>query len=199
MCPWRYFIDCERQSERDPDEGTHSWFNPKASSIVIDDHPLTSEGGTISASLRFPDQKTKIFCASTLRPAVDRTPGSIFEDQIKKHGDHLLVIWNVASFLQKLQSEIEALKQRGIIRAYRAGLVEYFDPSSYDGDVGPFRKTKRYAFEREWRLMVQTTTKSDLPFTMQINPVEKQSKIIATDSFVNLIDRKDDGSLQFRI
>lgn len=199
MQPWSYFRDCENTVERDLNEGTHVWANPRESVITIGGHVLSAEGGTLNASISFQDRVTKIFCASTLQKSMDRNPGPILDDRVKKHGKNLLVIWNLDHFFEKLQRAIMALKDKSVLTGAHAQSVEYFDEATYDGPVGPFRKSSRYSIEKEWRLAVQKTTEDDQAFQFDIEAIADHSKIIPTESFINRIEVRSDGSLQINV
>lgn len=64
-----------------------------------------------------------------------------------RFGDHALVVPNPQQFIDRIASH---LKTQGING--RADLVEYVD-DKHTGDVGPFRKLKRFAYQSEWRLV----------------------------------------------
>jgi hypothetical protein len=64
-----------------------------------------------------------------------------------RFGEHALVLINSDQFMRRIES---TLKSQGLIA--KAELVEYVD-DCYTGELGPFRKLKRFAYQSEWRLV----------------------------------------------
>ncbi len=70
-------------------------------------------------------------------------------------GDAAVIVQNVDQFQKRLKAGICAT---GFLRSHvgqnrrASGLVEYVDFSAYHGDLGPFKKSKDFAFQQEWRL-----------------------------------------------
>jgi hypothetical protein len=196
---WQYFKTCENEAERDAHEGAHEWRNPVISSLEIAGHKFTATGGTLSFSLSYPDSQTKIFCASELRSNRDRVTGDLFNPRLLKHGSHLLVIRDAAQFIKQLQTALETLCDQNVIEGATADFVTYFDKDNYDGDVGPFRKTNDFAYEKEWRLALRTVSIDERPFTLEIGSIEFISTLMETKDFKNQVERHDDGSIHITI
>jgi hypothetical protein len=53
-------------------------------------------------------------------------------------------------FLKRVHEALVNLGLRGT-----HGLVEYYDDANYSGKIGPFRKSNRFAYQKEYRIVVQ--------------------------------------------
>jgi hypothetical protein len=188
--PWNYFSNAENVAERDPNEGTHAWFNPTQTTIQIAGRKFTKEGGTLSASIKFPDTQTKVFCASEACRENCSVAGPIFEERMTRHGQHLLVITGVKHFCEQLTAALTILQDKKVIERFEARRVTYFDENTYDGEVGPFQKASRFAFEKEWRLMVRSVVAENVSFKLDIGSIESDSTLMATKDFKNKIEHR---------
>jgi hypothetical protein len=192
MNSWAFFKDCEREIERDRNEGVLTWLNPSRSALIINGRHLTREGGTLSASVGFNDPSLKIFCASAFYRHEQREPGRIIDESVLRHGSHVLVVHNTGGFCERLFAKVQSLRAAGIVTQSGAERIEYFDEDEYDGDVGPFRKAARYSKEKEWRLGVRTAATDDGPFQFEIGSIESLSILKETKAFENRIERRAD-------
>jgi len=142
-----YFWEIEdKECRSDPFDGVDivarghkaELFLPNGSKVPIEftdwvlrGHPLEPE-------------KINIFCMYALRPSAGTFP---VDERNLQFGDHALVVPNPQHFIDRIDSH---LKSHGING--EAGLVEYVD-DEYTGEVGPFRKLDRFAYQSEWRLV----------------------------------------------
>jgi hypothetical protein len=73
-------------------------------------------------------------------------------------------------FLSQLK---EALQRRG--QWSRGTLVEYYDEETYHGEFAlkdiPFKKQKRFAYQKEFRICVDTNTLGDNPISIDIGDI----------------------------
>jgi len=195
LSPWQYFKTCENKAERD----AYEWLNPTISSIEVAGHKFTATGGTMSMSLSYPDSQTKIFSASELRSDRDRVTGPIFDPRLLRHGSHLLVMRNAAQFIEQLRTALKTLCDQNIVEGAATAFVTYFDKNTYDGEVGPFRKTMDLSYEKEWRLVLRTVAMDEEPFILEIGSIESISTLMETKEFRNRVERHDDGSIHITI
>ena len=72
-------------------------------------------------------------------------------------GQNAVIVYHVEEFKRRIK---EAVLKIGYLKGYPdsdnriAKLVEYVDFASFDGRVGPFRKSDEYSFQLEWRVAV---------------------------------------------
>ncbi|MFC1934776.1 hypothetical protein ACFLXZ_00470 [Chloroflexota bacterium] len=97
-------------------------------------------------SWRYPCQpeKTNIFCMCAVRPSVGSFP---IDKKNFRFGDYALILTNSQEFIDRISSQ---LKAQNI--SHKANLVEYVS-NNYVGEVGLFRKSKKFAYQSEWRLV----------------------------------------------
>ena len=79
---------------------------------------------------------------------------------------------------------------------YSAKRVTYFDEDTYDGTVGPFRKSSRFEYEKEWRLAVQQAEVNPLPLRIDIGAIEDISELVDSNTFKNHVVRLPNGSIE---
>jgi hypothetical protein len=80
------------------------------------------------------------------------------------------VVIQAVPFLAQLK---EALRRMG--KPARWALVQYYDDETFHGEIDPkdipFRKQKRFSYQQEFRICIQTNTKGDDPITIDIGDI----------------------------
>ena len=90
-------------------------------------------------------ERINLFCMYALRPLVK---GSFpVEEKNFRFGECALVLTNCIEFLLRIESTV---KSQGIIA--KTDFVEYLD-DSYKGELDPFKKLGKFAYQSEWRLV----------------------------------------------
>lgn len=89
--------------------------------------------------------RINIFCMYAVRPSADNSP---LDKRNFRFGDYALVLNNPQAFIDRIESQLPS-QVRG---KADADLVTYVD-NDYQGEVGPFKKLKRFAYQSEWRLV----------------------------------------------
>lgn len=197
--PLQWFRTHEASDQqRDTNEGADLWLNPSKSELIINGHRFTSEGGTLNASLVFDRQQPHIFCASVVHARPIRDDLKVFDDRLQTFGESILVIHDLRIFRERLHKALAALKEQGVIDAFEAGEVDYFDEKAYDGDVGPFRKSLAFQWQKEWRLAVRARSSAQV-FEFHSESLVDISSLGKTDDLINRMDPKPDGSYVFQI
>ena len=79
----------------------------------------------------------------TITPVLDLK--NFFEDK-----DYALIISNTKEFVERIRSSM--MKQQGYV-GITAKPVEYYDHTNYGGEVGIFRKSKEYEYQKEYRVV----------------------------------------------
>lgn len=179
--------------QRDANEGADLWLNPAKSELIINGHRFTSEGGTLNASLFFDLRQPHVFCASVVHARPIRDDRRVFDNRLTSFGESILVIHDLSAFRERLQKALENLKAQSVIDAYQAGDVAYFDERTYDGNVGPFRKSARFEWQGEWRLAVRTGSPAEI-FEFHTDSLADISSLGRTKDLINRVEPKLDGS-----
>jgi hypothetical protein len=121
------------------------------------------------------------------------------DDRCLKFGA-FAVVMAVTPFLGQLRS---ALQRSGL--PCKARLVEYYDEETFHGEIAPvdipFKKQKRFAYQREYRVCVNSKTKGDDPLIIEIGDISSLSAKIESsrvnDLFqINLRDEEGEASNQ---
>jgi hypothetical protein len=95
------------------------------------------------------------------------------------------VVMAVTPFLGQLRS---ALQRSGL--PCRGRLVEYYDEETFHGEIAPidipFKKQKRFGYQKEYRLCVQSKTKGDDPLIIDIGDISSISAKIESSQINQL-------------
>lgn len=110
-------------------------------------------------------------------------------------GTHVWIIRNGDEFLARVRAACRRLGISG-----RSDLVSYVDEGTTHGRVPPhligFTKMRRFAPEREYRLIFDSSEPLEDPFEIDVGSLEDISMIVALDEFRNAVDfafQRDDG------
>ncbi len=89
-------------------------------------------------------EKMNLYCMYALRAKRESYP---IHEKNFEFGSHALIIYNAQVFMDKIRVVLKKKNTKGV-----SNLVEYLG-DNHTGDVGPFKKLKRFAFQSEWRLV----------------------------------------------
>lgn len=125
-------------------------------------------------------EEINIFCMYALQPHIGSFP---VDERNFRFGEYAIVLINRPEFMRRIEATLKSQQ----IRA-EAGLVEYVD-DEHTGEVGPFRKLKRFAYQCEWRLVcydgageprkIQIGSIRDISVILLSNEVNKEIKIVS--------------------
>ena len=176
----------------DPYEGTFAWLQPRGlrismnppgmGPIEITDQHLTRP---VSISMVDHDDLHALCTYAVHSPTFDvRDDGRVeltpelvaelvahrtFDDRCREFGQHAVVM-HAKPFLDRLAS---ALDERRLGATGR--LVEYYDDETFNGEFAlqdaPFRKHKRFEWQREFRVCVRTDTHGDDPLRFEMGDI----------------------------
>jgi hypothetical protein len=156
MKTMRYFAEMELENTARGDrlEGAANIFqrgdfkmtisHPQLGDIEVNPDDLA--GPTFFSREREANQN--IFCLFSLtEPTATR---SVLHREHLHFGSHFVLILNPIAFIERVREQIKRLNLSGSWRP-----VKYFDESNYTGEVGPFRKSNRFAYQQEYRIVIQ--------------------------------------------
>jgi len=89
-------------------------------------------------------ERINLFCMYAMRPLSGSFP---VNEKNLRFGDYSLVVTNVPEYFKRIEARLSADGIYG-----ESNLVEYVD-DDFEGQVGPFRKLRRFAYQSEWRLV----------------------------------------------
>jgi hypothetical protein len=167
--PLAYYATLERNDRLRADrfEGTKSIVQPKdirhlkitppsGPEIVITPDQFR---GPISFS-HGPEIDCNVFCLFSITE-----PANNFCDPRNfAFGDSFVIILDTQEFLDRLGA---AAIREG--RGFDARLVTYYDPDTYSGDTGPFRKPDEFAYQKEFRVVIRPATAE--PYRLEIGSI----------------------------
>jgi hypothetical protein len=158
MRTMRYFAAEEKENAARGDrfEGASTLLQPAGLRMTIS-HPTIGTHEIDPNDLAGPvffsyntEAEQNIFCMFSL--TAPTTEPLLHKDYLY-FGSHFVLILNTPEFLRRAHGALLALKLRGT-----AGSVEYYDEASYSGKIGPFRKPKDFAYQKEYRIVAQPGT-----------------------------------------
>ena len=98
-------------------------------------------------------ERMNIFCLCAVRPSMGSFP---VDDKNFRFGDYALVLVNPQEFINRISSKLKSLHID-----HKADLVEYVS-EDYTGEMGPFKKLSRFAYQSEWRLTCSGCSGEDI-------------------------------------
>jgi len=177
MNPPQYFRDIEDADRGDPfDCIAKVHRGPKIAFSLPSGKQVSMEGEwTLRIS---PPEHTEIniFCMYALRALVGSFP---VDKRNFRLGAHALVVLNVTEFLRRTEFTLKSERISG-----DGNLVEYVD-DKHVGDLGPFRKFRKFAYQWEWRLVCNNGPAG--PRIIKIGSIADISVIIPSDEVNNKI------------
>lgn len=90
-----------------------------------------------------------IFC---LHPITAPINGTLFPTEHEWFGDSIVLVLNTQEFLNRVLAACKTKNFR-----VKGSLVEYYDDDTYTGKVDRFRKPKRFAHQREYRIAIESS------------------------------------------
>ncbi len=154
-------FDCNARIERGPRIGL----------TLEDGREVFMEGTWTLGAPPSEPEKINMLCMYALRPlAKDTFP---VDERNFRFGEHALVLINRDEFMLRIESVLKSQR----IKA-QAGLVEYVD-DCYRGELGPFRKLPKFAYQSEWRLVCLDGPGG--PRAMRMGSIRDISVIIRSD------------------
>jgi len=102
--------------------------------------------------------RCNLFCLYSLQEPVN---GSLFPPEHEWFGDSVVLVTNTQEFFHRLANA--AQKSRLI---FEGRPVEYYDEQAYTGKLGIFKKSSKYAHQREYRFAIRTD--GTTPMTLDV-------------------------------
>jgi hypothetical protein len=168
----QYFWEVEDEDRGDPfDCIAQVHRGPKMGFTLPDGKKVFMEGEWTIRMNPPEHEKINIFCMYALRPLVE---GTFPVDKRNFHfGEHALLLINPPEFLHRIESALKFQRIRG-----DGNLVEYVD-DKHTGDLGPFRKLRKFSYQSEWRLVCYNGP--GWPREIRIGSIADISVIIGSD------------------
>ncbi len=187
-----YFRKLEETAEAnrgDSNEGVLSWLQPDEIVLEINGRVIGDLAGPVSVQMNWHGQ-LNVFCIYAAHngnlKSLNRENITEFKKQLEipldclKLGQYAVVITRANEFLERMKL---AIKESGY--GYRAGLVEYYDPMSFNGSFSEaeaiFKKGREYEHQREYRFAIDTGIVSEVPLILNIGDISDIAVLCKTD------------------
>jgi hypothetical protein len=123
---------------------------------IIIEHNTCPVGRIFKMSDRLDlDNRCYLFSMSAITLSLfDDSDRWCFDSRVSQLGDKAIIVTEPDEFERRIRA---VLKHHPFLIAYpetdrqTSGLIEYINLDYHNGFVGPFRKSKEYEFQREWR------------------------------------------------
>lgn len=106
------------------------------------------------------------------------------DDRCVNFGQHAVIVPAVL-FIERAKTALSATKMKARIKA-----VEYFDGATFHGPAEeidiPFRKLKEFSYQNEFRICLDTRTRGDDPFTLQLGSLRDCSALVQSSELNKL-------------
>jgi hypothetical protein len=174
-------------------EGASGIFHPSGLSFVSFGDikiPATNLGGPLAV---FPDtvRSWHVFCMhvigftpedpetyETLRAMEDRVR---LDERCANFGKHFVVVHNVAEFVRRVDAAIESRgwrSSRRVVEYYELDFAGIFDPK----DV-PFRKSRIFSYQKEYRIVARTSQHTPTPLVLDIGDINSIAGLTTLEEF----------------
>ena len=151
----KYFRNLESDPARaDHYEGATHIFQPKDVIITLSapgfgDILIDSTDLAAATTLSMTSELCcNIFCLHAITAPVN---GTLFPSEHEWFGDSMVLVLKTEEFLNRVVAGAKARNLSGKIKR-----VEYFDDKAYTGKLDRFRKSKRFAHQREYRIAIDS-------------------------------------------
>ena len=192
MNPLKYFRDLESDPARaDRYEGATHIFQPKDAiitfsapgfgEIVIDPKDLAA-ATTMSMNSEL---CCNLFCLYSITAPVS---GTLFPSEYEWFGESMVLVLNTQEFLNRVSAAAKARNLSG-----KGKLVEYFDDETYTGKLDRFRKSNRFAHQREYRIAIDSP--GDDPLVLDIGDItDITSEVLPFSDADNILKFSEDDA-----
>jgi hypothetical protein len=177
MNPLSYFRELDGDPARaDHLEGVTHIFQPKDvvmkfsapgfGEFVVDSRDLAA-ATTLSMNS---EHCCNLFCLHAITRPIN---GSIFPAEYEWFGNSTVLILNTQEFLSRV---LAACRAKNL--SVKGSLIEYYDDEAYTGKLDRFKKPKRFAHQREYRIAVDSP--GTAPMLLEIGDIRDiTSEVIA--------------------
>ena len=189
-----YFKDIEGvdySGRSDKHEGVVGWYQPGLGKVTINGMDITGDlAGPVEMQKKWLNYRN-LFCvyaAHTGNVNLENPSSDNVEqlrrqlklsDECQKLGSFAVVIKNIPKFMERIES---AAKNAG--HRLSRGLVQYYDPERFHGSFSDleaiFRKQRKFAYQQEYRFIIDTLAIGEFPVVLDIGDIRDISICFCT-------------------
>lgn len=176
---FRKIEEVENSNRGDEHEGVISCWQPNQSRFEINGRVLTDLAGPVSVKMNWQDN-LNIFCiyaahSGDFEEITEKNLDAFkkqleIPDECQKLGEHAVFITSFTKFVDRVKSTVKTKNYR-----LSAGLVEYYDPETFNGsfseDESVFRKHFRYNHQKEYRFVFDTGLEGTNALNLEIGDI----------------------------
>lgn len=148
--PVSFFRDCESSNigQKDNFELAMSCHQPDGASLLLAGRNFSFAKEYHMMPLE--PEYTHIYCFGTVTNTHIKKTGRFFDDKLwGEFGQYLVLIHDPSELINRME---QVLSRRHL--KFQYGPVQYYNPESYEGNVGAFLKRNSYAHQQEFRLAI---------------------------------------------
>lgn len=176
---FKKFEEDEGANRGDKHEGVVSWHQPDQIRLEINGRVITDLAGPVMTQMNWHNH-LNVFCIYAAHSGdfegISEEILDAFKEQVaipedcQKLGKYAVIVTNVSVFLERVKKAVNAKNY-----CLNAGLVEYYDPSSFHGSFSEvesiFRKRDEYKHQKEYRFAFDTCIEGDNPLILSIGDI----------------------------
>ncbi len=142
---------------------------------------ITLKTSTLHHKVSIADPTGNIYCLFlvSIDPSLPIL-NSPFDQRLKEFGTHCVLIHNHKEFFDRIFTHLKSKKIN-----YGNDDVSYRDLTKYTGDKNLFTKGIEYAWQKEWRLFLNT--RRNKPYKFKIGNLENIAHIMKTDQIEKMV------------
>lgn len=176
---FRKYKEDKSANRGDKHEGVVDWHQPDQIRIEINGRVITDLAGPVMTRMNWQDH-LNVFCIYAAHSVdfeeISEETIEDFKKQIsipeefENLGEYAVIITNVNKFIERVKAAVSS-KNYGL----NAGLVEYYDPTSFNGSFSEvesiFRKRDEYKHQKEYRFSFDTGVAGTDPLILNIGDI----------------------------
>lgn len=182
----KYFTEAEEENLRhDKHEGASYMTQMKKFEVFTEDgKTLIGTGDSGQLYFHHSRYQGNVFClygveTNTLSFETGKIRPFNLDISGVNFGDFAVVILNPGQFVNRVKREVEA---KGLTFQY--GAVDYYDEYTYQGELSPFHKSKKYVLQKEIRFWIPNALNEDL--TVKIGNISDIARLLSKRDLMKL-------------
>ena len=184
--PFKYFTAAEQDSLRHDKYDGAAYITQIKNIELLDPVSKQPFAKASSGQLYYhqPEDKGNIYClygieTASLNLSADITQAFNLDMNGLNFGDTAIIIFDPGEFIERAKKEIQRLGN-----IFQFGPVIYYDEKSYQGELSPFYKSKKFSLQKEIRFWIPNRLDQDLTF--KIGNISDIAKLLPKDDIQKL-------------
>lgn len=195
---FRGYEEEQSANRGDKYEGVVSWYQPDRIQLEINRISITDLADPVMVQMNWHDH-LNVFCIYAAHTGEFETVSEETLKDFKKQlaipedcqnlGKYAVIVTNVSKFIERVKTAV-LYKKYGL----NAGLVKYYDPTSFNGSFSEkesiFRKRDEFSHQKEYRFIFNTNIPGNDPLILNIGDISDITVQLNTSEINKLLEIK---------